>query len=76
MTESTLFHTLEWVVVPIAVFGLGWKRLRHNWPWLVYAAIASVYSYYLWSEGPNGVLLVLAVPLLIVGFLIKKRGLY
>ena len=77
MTEPALFHTLEWLVfVPLVILFLGLRRLRKNWPWLAYSAIAGIYLYHLWAGGVTVLMLILIVPIAIFGLFLKRRGLY
>jgi len=75
LNEQALFRiVLYWIVIPFLVLWLGLRRLRRTWPYLVYAALAGAYMYFLWTGKMTIGMLLLAIPLVAFGWYLRKRG--
>jgi uncharacterized membrane protein YhaH (DUF805 family) len=75
LNEPAIFYLVFfWVAVPVIALSLGIRRLRRTWPFLVYAAFAGAYMYWLWTHEITVGMLLLAIPLVVFGWYLKRRG--
>lgn len=75
MNEQALFRLVfYWILMPLLILLLGLRRLKRTWPLLIYSGVAGAYLYLLWTDKMTVGILLLAIPLLLFAWFLKRRG--